>query len=99
MKILSIEQSPLKTKRFRVYLDNGRKYDFGLKTGQTYIDHHDKIKRINYRARHLGSEKEKPYLENLLASPALFSFHILWGPSTSIKKNIQVLNKLLRGAK
>jgi len=31
--IIKIEKSPLKNKRFRVYLNNGRKFDFGLKDG------------------------------------------------------------------
>jgi len=96
MKILNISDSPLKTKRFRVYLDDGKHYDFGLKTGSTYIDHKNKIKRHNYQVRHYNSKREQPYLENLIPSPALFSYYLLWGESTSIKKNIQILNRLLR---
>jgi len=96
MKILNISDSPLKTKRFRVYLDDGKHYDFGLKTGSTYLDHKNKIKRHNYQVRHYNSKREQPYLENLIPSPALFSYYLLWGESTSIKKNIQILNRLLR---
>jgi hypothetical protein len=96
MKILSISESPWKTKRFRVYLDNNKHYDFGLKTGQTYIDHQDKNKRHNYQARHYSSKREQPLIQNLIPSPALFSYYILWGQSVSIKKNIQILNKLLK---
>jgi len=95
MKITNISTSPLKTKRFRVFLDDGRHFDFGLKTGSTYIDHHDKNKRFNYQSRHYNSQKERPYIENIIPSPALFSYYILWGESTSIKKNIQLLNKLM----
>ena len=96
MKILNISDSPLKTKRFRVYLDDGKHYDFGLKTGSTYLDHKNKIKRHNYQVRHYNSKREQPYLENLIPSPALFSYYLLWGESTSIKKNIRSLNRLLR---
>ena len=95
MKILNITDSPLKTKRFRVYLDNNKHYDFGLKTGQTYIDHRDKVKRHNYQVRHYNSKREQPYIKNIIPSPALFSYYLLWGSSVSIKKNIQHLNKLL----
>jgi len=31
--IIKIENSPLKNKRFRVYLNNGSYFDFGLKDG------------------------------------------------------------------
>jgi len=96
MKILNISDSPLKTKRFRVYLDNNKHYDFGLKTGQTYIDHKDKTKRRNYQLRHYNSKREQHFISELIPSPALFSYYILWGESTSIRKNIQNLNKLLR---
>ena len=96
MKILRIIDSPLKTKRFRIYLDNNEHYDFGVKDKhETYIDHHDKMRRERYRLRHFNSEKEQPYIKNLIASSALFSFYILWGNSTSIKTNINYLNKLL----
>ena len=43
MKIIHITKSNKKDKRFKVYLDNGDEYDFGLKDGETYIDHKDNI--------------------------------------------------------
>ena len=97
MKIIKLENSQLKTKRFRVYLDNNKHFDFGLKTGQTYIDHGDKVKRDNYRKRHYNSSREQPYIINLVPSAALFSYYLLWGESTSINQNIKTLNKILRG--
>ena len=42
-----------------------------------------------------NSKREQPYIKNIIPSPALFSYYILWGSSVSIKKNIQQLNKLL----
>ena len=46
MKILRIIDSPLKTKRFRIYLDNNKHFDFGVKDKhETYIDHKDKVRR------------------------------------------------------
>ena len=47
MQIIKIDPSEKKDKRFIVTLDDGRKFDFGLKTGQTYIDYHDKVKKEN----------------------------------------------------
>jgi hypothetical protein len=95
MKILNISDSPLKTKRFRIYLDNGKHYDFGVKDKhETYIDHTDKVRRQRYQLRHYNSKLEQHLISELIPSPALFSYYILWGESTSIKKNIQTLNKL-----
>ena len=91
--IESIKPSELKNKRYQITMDNGKKYNFGLKTGQTYIDHHDKIKRANYLKRHFCNPNETHLIVNLIPSPALFSFVILCGPTTSIEKNIEHLNK------
>ncbi len=91
--IVSIASSPLKYKRFRITMDNGKVYDFGLKGGSTYIDHHDKDKREAYRKRHLGNATEKKLITNLVPSASLFAYKILWGDSINIKKNINDLNK------
>ena len=91
--IESIKLSELKNKKYQITMDNGKKYNFGLKTGQTYIDHHDKTKRKNYLRRHFFNPNETHLIVNLIPSPALFSFVILWGPTTSIEKNIDILNK------
>jgi hypothetical protein len=95
MKIIKLIKSPRKEKRYRVFLDNNEYYDFGLKnpTYGTYIDHKDKIKRENYRSRHMGNEKEEYLIKNLIPSPSLYSYFLLWGDSTDLKKNIDNLNK------
>jgi hypothetical protein len=100
MKIISISESPKKNKRFRVYLDDGRYFDFGLKDYKegTYIDHHIKQKRLNYISRHLANYNEKKLIDNLIASPALFSMMLLWGESTNIYENINILNEFLADA-
>ena len=93
MKIVEIVKSPLKHKRYRVILSNGRHYDFGLDIGSTYLDHHDKDKRKAYWARHYTG-KEKKLIDNLTPSPALFSAYILWGNSTDLHTNIDNLNRI-----
>jgi hypothetical protein len=92
--IINITNSPKKNKRFRVYMDNGKHYDFGLDTGSTYIDHHDKSKRMAYISRHLGNLSEKRLIDNLVPSPSLFSMVLLWGPYNNIEDNIRYLNQL-----
>jgi hypothetical protein len=100
MKIISISESPKKNKRFRVYLDDGRHFDFGLKDFKdgTYIDHHDPQKRLNYISRHLANYKEKRLIDSITPSAALFSMMLLWGESTDLYENIEILNEFLSEA-
>ena len=95
MQIINIINSNRKNKRFRIIMSNGHCFDFGLLNGQTYIDHHNQVKRINYLKRHMANEKEKYLIDNLIPSAALFSAKILWGKYKNINKNINELNKLL----
>jgi hypothetical protein len=92
--IVDIKASPLKYKRFRVLMDNGKYYDFGLRNGSTYLDHKDEVKRRNYWLRHHGNYTEMVLIDNLVPSPSLFSAYLLWGPSTDLKENITYLNQL-----
>lgn len=92
--IIKIERSPLTHKRYRVYLDNGKHYDFGLNTGLTYIDHRNKTLRENYLKRHMGNEIEKKLITNLVPSPSLFSAYLLWGKYDNLQKNVNHLNNL-----
>ena len=94
--IIDIKNSPVKNKRYRVFLDNGKHYDFGLKGSKTYLDHQNKYLRDNYHKRHLGNEKERYLIENSIISPALLSFYILWGGYTDINNGIKYLNNILR---
>jgi hypothetical protein len=92
--IISIEPSPKRNKRYRVQLDDGRTYDFGQKSAQTFIDHHDETKRSNYWARHFANRTEKRLITELQSSPALFSAMLLWGRYTKLEENIKYLNQL-----
>lgn len=94
--IVKIERSPVALKRFRVTLDTGKKYDFGYVTGTTYIDGRSAVERNNYRARHLANATEKTLITNLIPSPSLFAYYLLWGPSTNLERNIKHLNNLWR---
>lgn len=96
--IIKIMNSDKPNKRYKILMDNGKTYDFGLKNGSTYIDHFDKIKRDNYLKRHYALKKERPFIDNLIPSAALFSFYLLW-TGTNLNDNINQLNKLLKGKK
>jgi hypothetical protein len=93
--IIDIKNSNKPNKRFMVILDNDGVIHFGDKNGSTYIDHHDKKKRDNYLKRHYALKKEKPFIDNLIPSPSLMSYMILWGPHKDMYKNIEYLNVLL----
>ena len=92
--IVDIKPSPLKTKRYRVFLDNGNYYDFGLKAGSTYLEHKDIFKRKAYWKRHYANPTEQILIDNLIPSPALFSARLLWGHSSDLYDNINHLNNL-----
>jgi hypothetical protein len=79
------------TKRYVVVFGD-KKYYFGSPTGITYTDHGDKLKRENYRKRHLNNPLEHQLITNLVHSPALFSYYITWGDSKDIFKNLKMLS-------
>jgi hypothetical protein len=96
MEIVDIEMSMRKDKRFKLTMKNGDIYHFGLDSGSTYIDHKDKKKRDAYRKRHYANKYEQLLIDTLTPSPALFSYDLLWGDYTSLKKNMDALNKKWR---
>ena len=70
--------SDSKDKRFYVRYNN-KIIHFGLKNGETFIDHHDKIKRKNWRKRHSKiKNKYGQYVYLLKNSPSFWSYHLLW---------------------
>jgi hypothetical protein len=83
------------SKRF-VIVFGDKKYYFGSPTGFTYIDGATDKQRDNYRKRHLANKTERYRVENLIHSPALFSFFILWGDSRDPIKNLKKLNALMK---
>ena len=70
--------SKVKNKRFYV-IYNGRRINFGLKNGSTFIDHKDTKKRENWRARHskIMLKDGTPAYKNKNHS-AYWSYKILW---------------------
>lgn len=90
--IVRLQKSPVKTKRFRVVMDNGKKYDFGYLGAYTYLDGADDKIRSAYRARHYANKTEKELIDNLVPSASLFSYYLIWGESRDINENIKTLN-------
>jgi hypothetical protein len=67
---------------------NHKEVHFGAKGSETYLDHKDETKRENYLKRHKANEDwNKPTTAGSL------SRWILWGPFTSLSKNIEYFKK------
>jgi hypothetical protein len=105
IEIIDFTESPKPNKRFRITLDlsgTGDKikhWDFGAKSGRTYIDEGNEVKRANYLKRHCANPTERTRIENVIPSPALFSAVLLWGHSTDLIENIKHLNSLFKQKK
>jgi hypothetical protein len=71
-------ESKRKNKRFYV-LYNGHYIHFGSKNGSAFIDHHDEIKRKNWRARHskIINKDNVPFYK-IKESPEFWSWNLLW---------------------
>lgn len=93
MKIVSLEKSNRKDKKYKVVMDNGKEYHFGLKNAITYVEGATKQKRDAFLARHLNNPLEKKLIENLVPSPALFSVYLLWN-TNDLDENIKLLNRM-----
>ena len=98
MYITKVKKSNKLFKKFQVILDDGKKFDFGLKGSRTFLNDRTIDERNNYRARHLKNKNEKYLIDNLIPSPALFSYYLLWGETRDMDKNINHLNKLFNHA-
>ena len=97
--ILRIEPSNRKNKRYKAILSDDRQIHFGLKGGETYLDHKDPDKRKNYIARHYANTKERKLIDNMTLSPALLSLYLLWGYYDTMEENVKYLNnKLIRSS-
>lgn len=86
---MKFEKSTRKNKKYMVRTPKGKLIHFGSNTHEQYkdstplklyshLDHGDKERRANYRARHEKVMKDgKPaYLDK--ESPAYYSYHYLW---------------------
>jgi hypothetical protein len=89
--IINIEDSPLRNRRFRIYLLNGDHYDVGFKKCKYYIDHHNKLKRELFY--NLFNIETKNIILTLNPSQLLYETFILNGHSKNIINNINFFNK------
>jgi hypothetical protein len=95
VKIVDINPSTKKNKKLVATLDDGTSIHFGSKNSQTYLDHQDKDKRFNYLKRHMANQNEAHLIKNNKVSPATLSARLLWGATTNLNKNVEILNRNL----
>ncbi len=73
-----------KHKYIAVFLRDGKEFRvaFGAAGYEDYTIHQDKQRRVYYRTRHKGDRIDEPL------TPGALSWHLLWGPSTSLNTNL-----------
>ena len=70
--------SRAKGKRLYV-IYQGKRINFGSKTGSTFLDHGDNKKRHAWQQRHSKiKNKQGEYVYKLKTSPSFWSWHLLW---------------------
>ena len=71
-----------KGKKWAAVFDNHPTVHFGAANYQDYTIHKDKARMERYQNRHSNDRIHDPL------TPGALSWYILWGPYTSLKKNI-----------
>jgi hypothetical protein len=87
MKLIDIKKSNRKNKKWVAEFDNGDKIHFGDNRFKDFTIGATEKQRESYLARH---DKEKNQPANTAGA---LSFHILWGKSRSMDKNIESFKK------
>lgn len=82
-----VEPSNDNRTKYVARFSNGRSTRFGAAGMDDYTITHDEAQRARYRSRHARDLKTNdPYRAGYL------SYYLLWGDSTSIRKNIRDYN-------
>jgi len=95
IRLYTLYKSSVPEKKFDVYVENKKtggvkKVSFGATGYEDYTIHRDKERRERYRSRHKKDNIKNPMY------PGFWSWHILWGESTSIAKNMSTIQKYIR---
>jgi len=91
IKVVIKKSNNRKNKLTAIFYQNGRKFTtlhFGDIKYSDYLIHKDKERRERYIKRHRKNENwNNPYSRGTLSK------YILWGDTTSLRKNIQLYKK------
>jgi len=85
---MELVKSPNPEKKWRAVFADGTHTDFGAAGMSDYTQNKDPLRRANYLARHRANENW-----NDPKSAGALSRHLLWGPSTSLQRNLASFRK------
>ena len=88
--ILNIINSPIPDKRFRAIFNYGY-VDFGMRWAESFIDHYNTERRLGYW-KMMYNSNDKELLYWTIPSDILLTTFLLYGDSTDISENIEILN-------
>ena len=83
LKLLSVEPSTRKNKKYCATFSDGTKTHFGDTRYQDYLMHGDPLRRERYWSRHALDQLLDP------TSAGALAWFLLWGRSTDLQKNIR----------
>jgi hypothetical protein len=90
VRLLKIEKSPSAEKKWRASWSDGSTTDFGQRGSDDYTLSATKEDRAKYRIRHQRDHINDPQ------SPGALAWHLLWGESTSMQKNLAAFRRKFR---
>jgi hypothetical protein len=95
VQIVRVEKSKVKGKKYTAIFDDNTRINFGSDVSITYSEGASSQKKYAYMKRHLANPIEKHRIENLIPSPALLSYYLLWN-TPDLQYNIKLLNSKLK---
>lgn len=89
MKLLRVVHAKNPAKKWRAEFSDGSSTEFGASAYEDYTQHGDEERRRLYRSRHA-----KDLLTEDPTRAGFLSYHLLWGPSTSLARNIATYKRM-----
>lgn len=89
MKLLRVVHAKNPAKKWRAEFSDGSSTEFGASAYKDYTQHGDEERRRLYRSRHA-----KDLLTEDPTRAGFLAYHLLWGPSTSLARNIATYKRM-----
>ena len=88
--LVRVEEINEKNKRFKAYFSDGTITKVGQTGSKTYIDHNDKILKLNYIKRHIKDLRTNDYKRS-----GYLSLFLLWN-KPNLKDSIKDFNRKIK---
>jgi hypothetical protein len=89
MKLLRLVHAKNPAKKWRAEFSDNTHTEFGSSAYEDYTQHGDEERRRLYRSRHA-----KDLLTEDPKRAGFLAYHLLWGPSTSLARNIATYKRM-----